>query len=149
MSRIVMMICLVLLSACVQDRPAIDLPPSPPAVPAEGFELRLSVSPSPARVGTPLTLTLTLVAAKPLRFSFRNGQRYEFEVFDASGARVWQWSEGKLFIQVLGEERLEAGDRLEYQESWTPETPGRYRASGTITADAPASAESTFEISRD
>ena len=38
---------------------------------------------------------------------FRTSQRYDFVVETAESRReVWRWSQGKMFLQVLGEERL-------------------------------------------
>lgn len=137
-----------LLGACAG--PAEDTSPpgaGPPTGGGEGVTVTLDASPAPARAGQPVTFKLVAAAAGEVTLSYRTGQRYDFEVLDASGAEVWRWSDGHSFTQVLGERSLAAGERLTYEESWTPEKAGSYRVRGTITADRPdLVAEKALEV---
>ena len=82
-------------------------------------------------------VTLTLVVRNPTSapqtLEFSSGQRYDFVIEDAR-APVWRWSASQIFIQMLGEENVAAGDSLVYRERFTGElSAGRYRAEGIVT----------------
>lgn len=63
------------------------------------------------------------------------GQRYDFELLAEGGPSLWRWSHGRGFIQMLGQETLAPGQRLEYREPIAlPATPGRYRLVGVLTS---------------
>ncbi|MDH3498266.1 MAG: BsuPI-related putative proteinase inhibitor [Gemmatimonadota bacterium] len=100
--------------------------------------------------GSAVTVTLTVrnrgeaVTTLP----FASGQRYDFEVRDATGAIVWHWGEGMGFIQMLGEESLRPGDSLRYDaRARAPAAPGRYTLAGVLTArDRARRATTTFLV---
>jgi hypothetical protein len=112
------------------------------------FTLSLLVSPNSPVVGSPINFRIVLRAKQDLVLHFSSGQRYDFEVLDAGGAKVWRWSDGHLFTQVLGEQSLRTGEELTYEESWRPTSAGSYRVRGAITASDPQNLviESSFEV---
>jgi len=81
------------------------------------------------------TLAVVNGGANAVTLDFGTGQRYDLELFGSDGARLWRWSDGRGFIQMIGQETVEAGARREYHERiLLPDGPGEYRLVGTITA---------------
>lgn len=93
------------------------------------YQLVIDVSP-----GSPTSFRIILVAKEEMTLSFNSSQRYDFEVTDSNGSLVWRWSEGRAFLQVLGEEILAPGETRRYDESWDPVSAGTYEVLGRITA---------------
>lgn len=89
------------------------------------------------RVGDTIGVTLTVSNPGPdtAVLSFATGQRYDMALVDAGGRLVWRWSEGMMFVQMLGAERLAPGDSLVYRErAPAPGAPGRYVVEGRVPA---------------
>ena len=88
--------------------------------------------------GEPITFVLKVInnTSRPLRLSFRNAQRFDLVMRDTRGREVWRWSAGKIFAQVLGEERLKpSGGELLFQATVPGNLPpGEYTATGTVPA---------------
>ncbi len=88
-------------------------------------------------------------SAESLTFDFRDAQHYDFVIEDAEGNSVWRWAEGRMFIQVLGEETLGPGrEEVVYTETHAgPLQPGDYKVIGAlISANRPLSASLTITI---
>jgi hypothetical protein len=67
--------------------------------------------------------------------TFATTQRYDVEIRDLRDTLLWRWSEGMMFGQVLGEERIAAGDSLGFTERCpAPSRSGRYQIIGRIPA---------------
>jgi Intracellular proteinase inhibitor len=110
-----------------------------PAERESGMAVRLTVAtPRPAygpgdTIAVDLTLRNPDGPAETLRFA--TGQRYDVELWDEGDRPLWRWSEGRMFTQMLGQERLGPGDSLTYQVALpAPATPGQYRVVGRIPA---------------
>jgi hypothetical protein len=87
--------------------------------------------------GDSLAVILTLTNAGPdtVVLRFATGQRYDVEVRDSAGHPVWRWAEGMMFMQMLGQVRVQAGDSVAYQvAAVAPAEPGRYTVVGRIPA---------------
>lgn len=69
-----------------------------------------------------------------VELSFRDGQRAEFLV-ESDDEAVWRWSEGQMFMQVLGTETIEPGERVEYEGTWEDPSPGTYNGIGELVAE--------------
>ena len=81
------------------------------------------------------TLAVVNRGTEAVTLDFGTGQRYDFELLDLDGARRWRWSDGRGFIQMIGQETIEAGARRAYRERIPlPGVPGGYRLAGAITA---------------
>ena len=96
-----------------------------------------------------IELTVFNRAAEDLTFDFRNAQHYDFIIEDAEGTVVWQWAEGRMFAQVLGEETLGPGrEEVVYTETYAgPLPPGAYEITGAlISSNRPLSASLTITI---
>ncbi len=59
-------------------------------------------------VGEPITMMLKVFnyTEEEMTFHFNTSQRYDFIIEDEEGSKIWRWSEGKMFAQMLGEEIL-------------------------------------------
>jgi hypothetical protein len=103
------------------------------------------------RSGEPIVLTLSVAntGERAVTLHFNTSQRYDFTMQDASGREVWSWAQERMFLQVLGQEVIEPGEKREHTERFlgTP-APGRYRFTGRLAAreaTAPAFASITIE----
>lgn len=80
-------------------------------------------------------LHVTNSSAQPITLEFANAQRYDFEVEDASAGKLWRWSDGQMFAQMLGEEVIPAGSTRDFTASWQyGKREGRFDAVGRVTA---------------
>lgn len=114
------------------------------------LEVAVRTDASVYAAGRPIELALTVTnrGDTAVVFQFASGQRYDFVLLGAGGDTLWRWSEGMGFIQVVGQERLEPGARLEYREVYRGAlVPGRYVVRGMLVAMSGAlAAEATFEV---
>ena len=71
-----------------------------------------------------------------LTFDFGDAQHYDFIIEDAAGNSVWQWAEGRMFAQALGEETLGPGrEEVVYTETYAgPLQPGDYKVIGALVS---------------
>lgn len=110
--------------------------------------LRVSLSTPGAAPGEPLQFTLAVAneTGDEAVIDFPDGQRFDFEVFD-DGASMWRWAADMFFPQVLGRERVPAGDSLQWSTRLEKGlAPGEYRLRGTLTRNAPVSVELRLTI---
>lgn len=87
--------------------------------------------------GEPIVLTLAVrnAGAAPVTLEFSSSQRSDFTIEDSAGTVLWRWAAERMFAQVLGEETVRPGAKLEYVERYTGGLgPGRYRVMGQIVA---------------
>jgi hypothetical protein len=120
----------VLLVGCTAAAPVMDgeMAVAPPEL---GSALNVTVAGDSVR----LELHITNVSGGPLTLEFATAQRYDFEVEEAAGGLAWRWSDEMMFAQVLGEERLEAGESRRYTAGWSaPGGSGDYVARGRLTS---------------
>ncbi len=113
-----------------------------------GVFLRLEVGPAALRPDGPVEFTLTVQndADDELVLDFPNGQRFDFDVSRA-GASVWTWATDMFFPQMLGRERIPAGEQIPWSVTYESGLPaGRYTVRGTLTTNVPATIELEFEI---
>lgn len=96
--------------------------------------LTVAVTPSSVKKGETVNLALMLAANQPVELQFRSGQRFDFEIADASGSVIWKWSEGQMFTQALGTEQMEEGDERRYDASWEATHTGTLEVTGRVTA---------------
>ena len=91
--------------------------------------------------GHPVHLRLEVIndRAEPVRLTFNSSKKYDFEVL-WEDQRIWRWSAGRLFAQVLTEETLAPGQRQSFEATWDGRTtsgdvakPGEYLARGIVT----------------
>jgi len=115
---------------------------------ADSLELTVATDKPAYRAGEPIELILKVTnrSKEPKALEFSSSQRYDFEIADSRGAKVWQWSADRMFAQMLGTERLAPGESREYRERFSGSlAPGTYRVTGRITATN-STAEGTVKL---
>lgn len=117
------------------------------------FTVTLDTDLDTYRAGETVTATLRVIyhGNSPVRLVFSSSQRFDFRLLDERDAEVWAWSRGRAFAQMIGEMEMDPAHReLLYVERFgAPETPGRYRLLGEVTAmSARLAAVKTIVVSR-
>ncbi len=105
--------------------------------PGEGLEVQLGIDRPSYAPGEEVRALLRLVnrAAETLTLEFSSAQRYDLVLLTSDEEEVARWSADQMFAQVLGEERLEPGETLEFEELFAaPDAPGSYHLQGVISA---------------
>ncbi|MDX1394938.1 MAG: BsuPI-related putative proteinase inhibitor [Gemmatimonadota bacterium] len=113
-----------------------------------GVSLRLAIDPATPTAGEPLEFVLVLRngAAGELVIDFPDGQRFDFEV-STDGSLVWRWAADMFFPQVLGRERIAAGDEMTWTAGVSGGFPaGSYAVRATLTSNTPHEIVSSFEV---
>lgn len=106
----------------------------------------VSVDTQPAGVAFELTVSNDGDDAASLEF--RSGQRTRFTVRPADGGDpVWVSDAGRMFMQMLGQESVPAGDSVSFGEVWESPPGGEYRVQGEVTCeDEQLTAEAEFSV---
>ena len=113
-----------------------------------GVSLRLEVDPATPAAGQPVEFALVLRngTADELVLDFPDGQRFDFEV-STDGGIVWRWAADMFFPQVLGRERIAAGDGRTWTAGVSGGLPaGSYVVRATLTSNTPHEIVATFEV---
>lgn len=114
------------------------------------FELSLTTNRATYRPGDTVSVRLTVRnrSDRPITIGFSSGQRYDFVVENEQGRTLYQWSAGRGFIQMQGEEKVPPGGRLVYRDRVAaPEVPGSYRLTGMLaSASHPLAASVPFAV---
>jgi hypothetical protein len=87
--------------------------------------------------GEPIVVNLEIMnrGREVVDIGFRTAQRYDVLIKDRQGRDVWRWSQGQMFAQVLGTERLEPSQRLRYRVSVREGlSPGAYTTVAVVPA---------------
>jgi len=89
------------------------------------------------RRGEPVRMTLITVnvSNRPIRLTYRTGQRFDFWV-TRSGREVWRWSDGRFFTQALDRVTLEPGESQTFRATWDQRVDGRTARSGIYRVNA-------------
>ena len=110
----------VLAAAVVGCSPSVPTPAmdagagSPPEL---GSSLNVRVVEDSVR----MEIHVTNVTSSPIALEFSTTQRYDFEVSQPDGDRVWRWSEDVMFGQALGVEELGPGESRQWAAAWPGE----------------------------
>jgi len=87
-------------------------------------------------VGEPIKMTLKVFnyTEEDIVFHFNTAQRYDFIIEDEEGSKIWRWSEGRMFAQMLGEEILEpTNPEIIYTTEYKGKlSPGYYKVTGIL-----------------
>ncbi|MFP8952212.1 BsuPI-related putative proteinase inhibitor [Natrialbaceae archaeon A-arb3/5] len=82
----------------------------------------------------------------PVELQFPDAQRAEFVVQD-EGREVWRSTDGLAFAQVIGSERLAAGETATYDGEWTDPQSGEYTVVAELRAqDAACEARADITV---
>lgn len=77
--------------------------------------------------------TVTNTRGEPIELQFANACKADFAV-KADGEEIWRFSEGRMFAQMLCQDRLEPGERVVYDAEWGDCEPGTYTAIAELRA---------------
>jgi len=97
------------------------------------------------------TIRMSLVVANhtpdEVILRFRTAQRFDF-LIEREGKKIWRWSKGGMFAQVLGEEKLSPGAARTFSVKFEEKLEsGLYRITGIVVADpSPLAASSNIVI---
>ena len=102
-------------------------------------------------VGQPVNIEFCIFnrTGQEITLHYRDAQRYDFILEDDEGKEVWRWSDGRMFSQVLGEEKLGTGrEEIIYAVKYQGKIkPGKYRITGSIQSiECPMTASLTIEV---
>ena len=118
--------------------------------PAAGLEVQLGIDRPSYSPGSELQAILRVVnrSGIPVTLEFPSAQRYDLFIVGRDGEEVARWSAEQAFAQVLGEETLEPGETLEFEETLSvPDRPDSYELQGMISApEADLWARLPFEV---
>jgi len=95
-------------------------------------------------VSEPIIMTFKIFnyTEEDIVFHFNTAQRYDFIIEDEEGSKIWRWSDGRMFAQMLGEEILGPNNpeiiyKAEYKDKLSP---GYYKVTGIfVVTDRPMS----------
>jgi len=100
--------------------------------------LCLSTDKAEYAAGEPVVIVLTVFnhSGREVTFRFTSSKRYDFTIQDENGNEMWRWSEGRMFLMVLGEEVIGPGrEEVIYTERYTGELKsGNYQVTGILAA---------------
>jgi hypothetical protein len=95
------------------------------------------------------TVRVTNHGEDPVELQFSDSQRVRVTVYpEDDEAPTWRSDEGRMFAQMLGSERVPAGEELVFEEVWEDPEVGEYRAvADVVSREADLRAETTFAVS--
>ncbi|MCL6471463.1 MAG: hypothetical protein K6T91_01415 [Firmicutes bacterium] len=101
-----------------------------------------------------LSLSVRNIGSELQKLSFNSSQKFDVRIEDSSGGRVWQWSDGRMFAQLLESITLEPGKSVSFTVQW-PLTdtggkavaPGNYNIYAKIMANRLRSEEVKLKVS--
>lgn len=77
-----------------------------PASPKLDLSLRISDRSFAPEEPIEVILEVTNRTRETIRLTFSTSQRFDLTLQDSSGQVIWRWSEGRFFLQMIGEELL-------------------------------------------
>jgi Intracellular proteinase inhibitor len=107
--------------------------------PATGLELRLDVVPAAPRAGAAVEWRFALAnrGGAARRLTFMSGQQGDV-VLSAGGVERYRWSRDKMFVMMISERELAAGEEWGFVlEDVLEVEPGDYTLAATVTAQPP------------
>jgi hypothetical protein len=92
------------------------------------------------------TYAVTNEGSEAVDLNFSDSQRADV-VVSQDGEPVWRWSDGQMFMQMLGSETIDAGATSEHEFAWEHPAPGEYEAEAELVAnEATAPASASFSV---
>ena len=103
--------------------------------PSDGLELRLEVVPAAPRAGAAVEWRFTLAnRGGPRSLTFPSGQQGDV-VLSAGGVERYRWSRDKMFVMMISERELVAGEDWGFVlEDVLEVEPGAYALEATVAA---------------
>ncbi|HZO87668.1 MAG TPA: BsuPI-related putative proteinase inhibitor [Chthonomonadaceae bacterium] len=136
--------------ACANEEQgkARSQPSGPLDRPVHGIAVNVKTDKKTYALSEPIQITLTVknTSGVTARLPFSSGKQYDIEIRRGkgrNGAKVWQWSQGKMFTQMLITRSLPPGKTMTFSATYKPETtvlkdkegmtPGTYTVIGILT----------------
>jgi len=121
-------------------------------------QLRISVSIPHENIKlgevVPFTILVENKGLKPRELLFKSGQKFDVRIENTKGNKIWRWSDGKMFTQMLETLVIDPGKSVIYTAEWPTEEsldkltcPNKYSAFVKITADGIENEEVKIVIS--
>src|SRR3979490_296010 len=87
----------------------------------DSLRLTLTTDKPAYRAGEPIELIFKVTnrSKQPNVFEFSSSQRYDFEITDSKGTKVWRWRAGRMFAQMMGTEQLAPAASQVYRERFS------------------------------
>jgi hypothetical protein len=109
-----MFVLLAVLIGCA-TLPALTAASSQTAFPGNGFGVMVAVDQHTyIRPIIKMKLTVFNYTPAPVTFNFRTSKRYDFTIYNSRGLKVWQWSDGQHFPDVIGKLILKPNETVTY-----------------------------------
>ena len=127
------------------------LPAAAQMPPQDLSSLRATLTSAPAKavVGTPVTLTFTIINSGklPLPITFASGKQFDMLATQAkTGKVVWQESSGMMYMMMVPRVTLAPGAKKVFTASW-PLSPGTAAGDYTVRAFLTPTGELPFQVS--
>lgn len=92
------------------------------------------------------TFAVRNAGSETVALEFPDSCHADFAVFDGDERR-WRWSDGRAFMQVIGEATLDPGETTTYEGEWTPSESGEFTARAELRArERSCEAECEFAV---
>ncbi|WP_456275896.1 BsuPI-related putative proteinase inhibitor [Bacillus sp. AK128] len=107
-----------------------------PTIDLADFEATLEVNSTEEEVM--FTIHLQNKSNEPTDLTFSSGQKFEIVVRNAEGKEVYRFSKGRMFTMALETLKLDAGEKLTFEDKWDYQTngekvqPGNYSVVATV-----------------
>ena len=119
----------------------LPLPGSTLKATTTGETATVSTEKSRYASGAPVPIVFTIAnrTGSAVEYDFNNGQKYDFELRDAKGQPVWEWSRGLSFTQSTDKLILKPGESKTFKGEWDgriagkPAPPGKYILTARLT----------------
>jgi hypothetical protein len=87
--------------------------------PQDSVHVTVGLNEGSYAIGEPMIMKLTArnTTGRMLRLTFPTAQRFDFIVRQGKQV-IWQWSNGKMFAQVIGRLSVGPGDSVSYEYRW-------------------------------
>lgn len=101
----------------------------------------LKTNKSKYQAGEPVIINIEAVnkSGKAIKSYYPSSQRYDLIVTDQKGKKVWQWSQGKMFLMQITPFQLDARGKISFKYAWSQKDgsgklvrPGKYKLKGII-----------------
>ena len=110
------------------------------------LEGELDVTVSPEEQAVAFAFHVTNANGGPIELQFADACRAEF-VVERAGRDVWRFTDGRVFAQVMGSERLAPDETATYDAEWTEPAEGTFTAVASLRAtDATCEASAEFTV---
>ena len=110
------------------------------------MSLEGTIEPMPSDDAVSFSYTVRNVGSEPVELTFTDSGHADVAVLE-DGIEIWRHSEGRMYAQVMGQERLDPDESRTYELEWTDPDPGSYTAVCELRAsDHRCEARTTFSV---